>query len=188
MEYILDEKGYKCSSRLKPIKYIINNECWENISHITKNAYVQLYRNKKWQYIHRYVYELYNGIIPENHVVMHTCDNPRCINPKHLITGTQQDNMDDMNNKGRGLKGRKLTEQHKKLISIKTKEKTPKGFNHPNAIKKEKVLLIEEKLMEETNEGWVKKYERISKELGVSLSTVRRIKEKRFHHNKGDGS
>lgn len=187
MEHILDEKGYKGSSRLKQIKYIIVNNCWENISHVTKNSYVQLYRNKKWQYIHRYIYELYNKPIPEGMVVMHTCDNPKCINPNHLKLGTQQDNMNDMKIKGRSTKGKKLTDEHKKLISIKTKENTPKGFNHPNAIKEEKIRLIEEKLMEETNEGWVKKYERISRELGISLSTIRRIKEKRFHHNKGDG-
>lgn len=34
-------------------------------------------------------------------VVRHTCDNPRCINPEHLITGTSADN-----NKDRAMRGR----------------------------------------------------------------------------------
>jgi len=32
---------------------------------------------------------------------MHTCDNRRCCNPAHLRIGTQQDNIDDMIQKGR---------------------------------------------------------------------------------------
>ena len=34
-------------------------------------------------------------------VVMHTCDNRKCINPEHLVVGTQADNLKDMVSKGR---------------------------------------------------------------------------------------
>jgi hypothetical protein len=34
-------------------------------------------------------------------VVRHTCDNPRCIEPTHLIRGTQADNVRDMMDRGR---------------------------------------------------------------------------------------
>lgn len=34
-------------------------------------------------------------------IARHSCDNPRCINPEHLVIGTQQDNVQDMMDRGR---------------------------------------------------------------------------------------
>jgi len=43
--------------------------------------------------LHRFIYAVYNDthLTPEN-VIMHTCDNRICINPKHLVLGTIQTN------------------------------------------------------------------------------------------------
>jgi hypothetical protein len=51
---------------------------------------------------HRVAWELTHGPIPDGLFVLHHCDQPRCINPKHLFLGTQKDNLKDMHNKGRG--------------------------------------------------------------------------------------
>lgn len=40
---------------------------------------------------HRVAYRLFVGLIPKDIIVMHTCDNPGCINPKHLALGTETD-------------------------------------------------------------------------------------------------
>lgn len=51
---------------------------------------------------HVIAYILANGDKPSRgYDVMHTCDNPPCINPEHLVRGTRSDNMKDCSRKGR---------------------------------------------------------------------------------------
>lgn len=50
---------------------------------------------------HCVAYVLCKGDVLCNHIVRHTCDNPPCCNPSHLILGSQHDNMQDMVARGR---------------------------------------------------------------------------------------
>ena len=50
---------------------------------------------------HRLMYERFVGPIPEGHVIRHKCDNPPCVNPNHLESGTQSENVWDMVHRGR---------------------------------------------------------------------------------------
>lgn len=50
---------------------------------------------------HRVAWALHNGRDPGQMFVCHSCDNRWCCNPAHLWLGTNDDNMADMNAKGR---------------------------------------------------------------------------------------
>ena len=54
-----------------------------------------------WTLAHRVVWEAHNAEPLGDRLVMHTCDNPGCINPAHLRAGNQFDNMQDCASKGR---------------------------------------------------------------------------------------
>ena len=61
--------------------------------------------NGKRYKAHRVAYILVKGEIPAKHVVRHKCDNPLCVNPHHLVTGTQYENDMDRTNRGRSRNG-----------------------------------------------------------------------------------
>ena len=78
----------------------IDCECHECISHGTcTEGYSQIKVNGRIQLIHRYLYIQATGENPE--VVMHLCDNRRCINLDHLRGGTSKENVEDKVRKGR---------------------------------------------------------------------------------------
>ncbi len=57
---------------------------------------------------HRVSWIMANGDIPESDeyhgsVILHTCDNPLCVNPAHLVLGTQKANVHDMLQKKRNV-------------------------------------------------------------------------------------
>lgn len=55
---------------------------------------------------HRMAYVLEHGVaLPKGAVIMHTCDNPSCVNHEHLVWGAHRQNHDDKKNKGRSNTG-----------------------------------------------------------------------------------
>lgn len=75
--------------------------CIAYLGAISKNGYGVFIINRKSFSAHRIAYELFVGKVPKNKMVLHKCDNRKCVAPQHLLLGTQRDNMRDMHNKKR---------------------------------------------------------------------------------------
>jgi hypothetical protein len=80
------------------------NDCWIWKRSRNKGYGLLTFKGKTIK-AHRLSYLTFVGEIPNNLFVLHNCDNPTCVNPKHLFLGTNQDNMKDMVNKNRQAKG-----------------------------------------------------------------------------------
>ena len=99
------------------IKGLLDCWLWTGCKH--SDGYGHIRDGRKVMSAHRIAWELVYGSIPTGQYICHHCDVPACVNPNHLFIGSQKDNMDDMNAKGRGnyLKGEqngfsKLTEEN----------------------------------------------------------------------------
>jgi hypothetical protein len=78
-------------------------KCWEWMGYKQNGRYGKL--SCLGMQTHRYSWTIHHGAIPEGLSVLHHCDNPKCVNPKHLFLGTQQDNLADMRSKGHQVRG-----------------------------------------------------------------------------------
>ena len=96
-----------------------DNSCWPWLGAKTTKGYGLFTTGpvirRKHQVVTRVAFKIAYGPFDERLNICHTCDNPSCVNPRHLFVGTSQDNHDDCVAKGRSLKGerhpmRKLTE------------------------------------------------------------------------------
>ena len=89
------------ATRLLEYSNVSASGCWEWMRNRHSHGYGRLRVNGIWLRAHRVSWETFRGPIGDGLHVLHTCDNPCCINPNHLFLGTAKENMADMVKKGR---------------------------------------------------------------------------------------
>lgn len=79
------------------LSVLVTEECWFWLGQRNLQGYGLLTTGNGHPHTlaHRFAYEHFIGPIPQSMIVRHTCDNTRCVNPKHLLTGTRKDNSMD---------------------------------------------------------------------------------------------
>jgi hypothetical protein len=82
------------------------DECWEWTGCRSRSGYGMLNVSRVPQRAHRLAFLLHNGFLPE--VVRHRCDNPPCVNPRHLRAGDQAMNIRDAIDRGRHVQPPRL--------------------------------------------------------------------------------
>lgn len=95
------------------------DECWPWIGKVNNAGYGIFTVRGEARGAHVWAFKLSTGIANPNRV-LHTCDNRKCCNPKHLFVGSSSDNAKDC-----WRKGRNFFQQHP--------EARPKGADHANA-------------------------------------------------------
>jgi len=83
------------------------DSCWLWTGAKSSSGYGHLNINKKTIKAHRFSYEMHFGKFDLNKIILHSCDNPLCVNPAHLSLGTKKDNGADMASKNRAYNQKK---------------------------------------------------------------------------------
>lgn len=128
----------------------VDDECWVWTAYVNEWGYGKFrVAPNRLMSAHRFSFELANGPIPEGAVICHHCDNPPCVNPRHLYAGSHLTNRHDWaerngGNLARGerngsavLTGELVRELRRRAMSGEPQTTLAREFNvHPNTIAK----------------------------------------------------
>lgn len=90
------QKGLTEEERFNRIGWtVLESGCWEWRGYVSPKGYGR-FNHKAGNLAHRFSLSLKLGRLVGNGLsVLHSCDNPRCVNPDHLSEGNHFDNMSE---------------------------------------------------------------------------------------------
>lgn len=135
------------------------SKCWNWSKSISKYGYGKFGMNGKHWRAHRLSFEIFKGEIHQNKLVLHHCDNRKCVNPEHLYLGDHYQNAQDIKKRNRTY-----------LIS-----EPKRGGNNPCAKLNDDIVI---KIRAEIKNGELGK--NIAKNHNVSVATISMIKNNKI--------
>lgn len=129
-----------------------SDNCWEWGATILDSGYGQVWAWGKRRRAHRVSWQLVHASpLGDNDLVLHRCDNRKCVRPEHLYVGTHEENMRDRSERDR---------VHR-----------PKGIAHPSAkLTEDDVRVI--RTLPATQRALAEKF-------GVSQATISLIRQRK---------
>lgn len=112
---------------LKKLSLPKTGGCIEWLGNLLPQGYGLFGAHGKSYRAHRFAWEREKGLIPDGMQILHTCDNRKCVNVRHLRIGTAFENIKDMYKKGRAIVGSKSVHaklNEKQVIEIRSKLKS----------------------------------------------------------------
>lgn len=98
-------KGSLRSRFWNQVKKAGPDECWIWQGRPTEKGYGRIKCNKEKIFAHRLSFVLHGGTLEDGQCVLHSCDTPLCVNPKHLRSGTRVHNRADCVERHRQARG-----------------------------------------------------------------------------------
>lgn len=83
--------------------------CWEWTAALDVGGYGVFSLGNRMARAHRVSWVLLNGPLDEGVLVLHECDNRKCVRPDHLVAGSQKRNVAEMDQRGRRARGYRVS-------------------------------------------------------------------------------
>lgn len=132
----------------------MDGECWLFDGYRPSGAHGRIEHQGRQHFVHRLAFACVSGPIPNGMKVCHRCDVGACFRPSHLFLGTQQDNIADMERKGRARR-----------VGWKA------GAGNPNAQLSDEAVIELRRIAAETKTP----QRELARQFGISQSSVGRI-------------
>lgn len=121
--------------------------CWIWVGRLATGGYGRLRRKER---AHRVSYEAFVGPVPAGMWVLHSCDTPACVNPKHLRAGDRDANSEDR------VQRRRVPQRHPDALIVKAMEMLASGVSQG---KTAKALAVPQSYVSKINAGKMRRLE-----------------------------